>query len=199
MRNKRNERTGAGALRTGMWDSGDRCGGGAGVRAWAAARWPCPCLPPAVPRRCRCITSLNLVAEDEPVAHGLAGTLTRRGWSNLSSFTLEEQMSPEDGLGCPPACTACSTSIFTLSACFWAGGTLDMETALAGPRPADPGFGILSVSGGPAPTGLTCIDQGVNELVTLRLQHAGTWVCRTAVYRCAIPSPIWKKADPARF
>ena len=192
MRNKRNEDR-AGALRTGMWTAAIVavgalvCGLGGGALALSL---PAAGSAQALP----VYTSLNLVAEDEPVAT-VWQDFDPEGMVNLSSFALEEQMSL--GMDWLP------TGLYSLFdqhiysvGLFWAGGTLDMELPWQTPA-ADPGsaFYLYQVA---LPDGLTCIDQGVNELVTcgssmldMGLQDG----CISVRYSF----PDLEKADPARF
>lgn len=191
MKNKRNEDR-AGALRTGMWTAAIVavgalvCGLGGGALALSL---PAAGSAQALP----VYTSLNLVAEDEPVAT-VWQDFDPEDVISLSSFTVNDQISL-DPTGLPVSLYAALEQPSYLGL-FWSGDFPDQELPWKTPT-TDPGsaFYLYQVA---LPDGLTCIDQGVNELVTcgssmldMGLQDG----CISVRYSF----PDLEKADPARF
>ena len=192
MRNKRNEDR-AGALRTGMWTAAIVavgalvCGLGGGALALSL---PAAGSAQALP----VYTSLNLVAEDEPVAT-VWQDFDPEGMVNLSSFALEEQMSL--GMDWLP------TGLYSLFdqhiysvGLFWAGGTLDMELPWKTPA-TDPGsaFYLYQVA---LPEGLAGVDQLTFEMVTCGPSVLDVGL-RDDCISVRLSFPELEDASPARF
>lgn len=192
MKNKRNEDR-AGALRTGMWTAAIVavgalvCGLGGGALALS--------LPSAGSAQALPVyTSLNLVAEDEPVAT-VWQDFDPEGMVNLSSFALEEQMSL--GMDWLP------TGLYSLFdqhiysvGLFWAGGTLDMELPWKTPA-TDPGsaFYLYQVA---LPEGLAGVDQLTFEMVTCGPSVLDVGL-RDDCISVRLSFPELEDASPARF
>ena len=192
MKNKRNEDR-AGALRTGMWTAAIVavgalvCGLGGGALALSL---PAAGSAQALP----VYTSLNLVAEDEPVAT-VWQDFDPEGMVNLSSFALEEQMSLRMGWLPTGLYSLFDQQIYSMGL-FWTGGPLDMKLPWQTPA-ADPGsaFYLYQVA---LSEGLAGIDQTTFEMVTCSPSVLDVGVQDRCV-SVRLSFPDLADADPAQF
>lgn len=191
MKNKRNEDR-AGALRTGMWTAtivavgALVCGLGGGALALS--------LPSAGSAQALPVyTSLNLVAEDEPVAT-VWQDFDPEDVISLSSFTVDDQISL-DLTGLPVSLYAALEQPSYLGL-FWSGDFPDQELPWKTPA-TDPGsaFYLYQVA---LPEGLAGVDQLTFEMVTCGPSVLDVGL-RDDCISVQLSFPELEDASPARF
>lgn len=191
MKNKRNEDR-AGALRTGMWTAtivavgALVCGLGGGALALSL---PAAGSAQALP----VYTSLNLVAEDEPVAT-VWQDFDPEDVISLSSFTVNDQI-PLDLTGLPVSLYAALEQPSYLGL-FWSGDFPDQELPWKTPT-TDPGsaFYLYQVA---LPEGLAGVDQLTFEMVTCGPSVLDVGL-RDDCISVRLSFPELEDASPARF